>query len=172
MYEFHGRKRYTNITPGQYLNFEWGLGQMLPGGKNLLQLGAVGYGQWQTTARGVSVPTVVKDSRYRVAAIGPEAPFIVPKWNSNFFFRYEPEFGASGPYRGQHHNLWWSHPFSSDQTICVPATKSRHGVSARYPARFPTALGSTQAPQRPERNARASTGPTGPGRLTPPDERT
>ena len=170
MCPFHGKQRYTNITPGRSLDFEWGLGQMLPAWKNFLQVGAVGHGQWQTTASGGSVPTVVKNSRYGVAAIGPQAPFIAPKWNSNLFFRYESEFGASGPYRGQHRNLWWSHPFSSDQSICVPATKSRHGVSARYPARFPTALGSTQAPQRPERNARASTGPTGPGRLTPPDE--
>jgi hypothetical protein len=100
LYEFHGKKRYTNITPGQTFNFEWGLGQLVPAGKNFLQIGAVGYGQWQTTASGGSVPAEVKKARYAVAAIGPQATFIVPKWNLNMFFRYEPEFGASASVEG------------------------------------------------------------------------
>lgn len=93
-YEFHGRKRDTNVTPGQTADFEWGLGQLLPLKKNLLQVGVVGYGQWQTGANGGSTPDVLKNARYAVAALGPQATFIVPKWNLNLFLRYEPEFGA------------------------------------------------------------------------------
>jgi hypothetical protein len=100
MYEFHGKKRYTNVTPGQDLNFEWGVGQMIPMGHNYFQVGAVGYGQWQTTATNGSVPAVVRNSRYGVASVGPQATYIVPKWNFNAFFRYEPEFGASARVEG------------------------------------------------------------------------
>jgi hypothetical protein len=94
LYEFHGTKRYTEIRPGQTFNFEGGLGQVIPVGKNSFQLGAVGYGQWQTTATNGPVPIVIRDARYRVGSIGPQASFNVPKWNLNFFFRYLPEFGA------------------------------------------------------------------------------
>ena len=41
-YEFHGKKRYTNITPGQTYDLEWGLGQALPIKTHLLQFGVVG----------------------------------------------------------------------------------------------------------------------------------
>ena len=99
-YEFHGKKRYTNITPGQTLNFEWGFGQSLPVRKSFLQVGAVGYGQWQTSMDGGSVPTAIRDARYAVGAIGPQVTFIVPKWNFNIFARYEPEFGASARVEG------------------------------------------------------------------------
>jgi hypothetical protein len=95
LYEFHGKKRYSNITPGQTFNLEWGLGQMLPVKSNLLQFGVVGYGQWQTSDDGGRQSQAVANSRYAVAAIGPQATYIVPKWNLSFFFRYEPEFGAS-----------------------------------------------------------------------------
>jgi hypothetical protein len=99
-YEFHGKKRYTNITPGQTANFEWGFGQSLPIHKNFLQIGAVGYGQWQTSETTGSVPNVVRDSRYAVGAIGPQGSFIVPKWNLSLFVRYQPEFAASARIEG------------------------------------------------------------------------
>lgn len=100
IYEFHGKKRFTNITPGQAVSFEWGFGQLVPVRKTYLQFGAVGYGQWQTTMNSGSVPPAVRDSMYAVAAIGPQVTFIVPKWNLNVFARYEPEFGASARLEG------------------------------------------------------------------------
>jgi hypothetical protein len=82
------------IIPGQTYDLEWGLGQMLPVKSNLMQLGVVGYGQWQTSQDGGAQLPLLKSSRYAIAAIGPQATFLVPKWNLNLFFRYEPEFGA------------------------------------------------------------------------------
>jgi hypothetical protein len=99
-YEFHGRKRDTNITPGQTYDLEWALGQAIPVKSHVLQLGVGGYGQWQTSRNGGTQPSVIQDARYRVVAIGPEATFIVPKWNANFFFRYEPEFAARARVEG------------------------------------------------------------------------
>jgi hypothetical protein len=99
LYEFHGEKRYTDITPGQTFDMEWAIGRSLPVGKKMFQLGAVGYGQWQTTDNGGAAPDV-KNSRYAVAAIGPQVSFLIPKWNTSFYFRYEPEFGATNRVEG------------------------------------------------------------------------
>ncbi len=52
-WEVHSNKNGTNVTPGQAFSDEWGVGQVLPLKKNfsqLLQLGGVGYDQWQVTA--------------------------------------------------------------------------------------------------------------------------
>jgi len=49
-WEFHGTKKGTNIIPGQAFTMEWGLGQMLPVRKNLVQLGLIAYDQCQVTA--------------------------------------------------------------------------------------------------------------------------
>src|SRR5271170_1796884 len=51
-WEIHGQKTGTNITPGQAFTMEWGFGQVLPLKKDfsrLLQLGLVGYDQWQVS---------------------------------------------------------------------------------------------------------------------------
>ena len=45
-------KSGTNITPGQTFTDEWGFGQVVPLKKDLsrlLQLGLVGYDQWQVS---------------------------------------------------------------------------------------------------------------------------
>src|SRR5271154_2745791 len=54
-WEIHGQKRGTDITPGQAFTDEWGFGQTLPLRKNfsqLLQVGLVGYDQWQVSNNG------------------------------------------------------------------------------------------------------------------------
>ena len=57
-WEVHGQKQGTNGTyksPGQAFTDEWGVGQVLPLSKNLsklLQIGAIGYDQWQITDNG------------------------------------------------------------------------------------------------------------------------
>ena len=54
-WEFHGSKNIatgTKVTPGQAFTTEWGLGQVLPLKKDfsrLLQLGVIGYDQWQVS---------------------------------------------------------------------------------------------------------------------------
>ena len=67
---------------------------------NLLQFGVVGYSQWKTSNNGGAQLPALQDARYRVVAIGPQASLIVPKWNANFFFRYEPEFAATARVEG------------------------------------------------------------------------
>ena len=61
-WEVHGHRNGLNgtlKTPGQAFTIEWGLGQILPLKKDLsrlLQLGGIGYDQWQITDNGGVVP--------------------------------------------------------------------------------------------------------------------
>ena len=58
MYEFHGTQKHTDIRPGQTLNIDYSITQMLLLTRDrgtLLQIGLAGYGQYQTTDhRGVT----------------------------------------------------------------------------------------------------------------------
>ena len=93
-WEIHGQKRQTNITPGQAVTDEWGLGQILPLKKDfsrLLQLGVVGYDQWQVTAnQGLTAAFPY----YSVHAVGVQSNFILPPKGLNLFFKYEDEYLA------------------------------------------------------------------------------
>jgi hypothetical protein len=99
-WEIHGQKSGTNITPGQAFTIEWGLGQILPLKKDfsrLLQLGFVGYDQWQVShSSGTLGPGIPEFSLpfYSVHAIGVQADFILPAKNLAAFFKYYDEYHA------------------------------------------------------------------------------
>jgi hypothetical protein len=102
-WEIHGQKSGTNLTPGQAFSMEWGLGQVLPLKKDmsrLLQLGFVGYDQWQVSSNGGTVTVAgipVAASRipfYSVHAVGVQANFILPAKNLAAFFKYYDEYHA------------------------------------------------------------------------------
>lgn len=102
-WEVHGRKSGTDVTPGQAFTMEWGFGQVLPLKKDLsrlLQLGLVGYDQWQvshnggtTTVAGIPVPASAIPF-YSVHAIGVQANFVLPAKNLAAFFKYYDEYRA------------------------------------------------------------------------------
>ena len=103
-WEFHGSKQGANntrLTPGQTFTTEWGLGQVLPLKKDfsrLLQLGAVGYDQWQVSNNGGTLADgVTPASRlpsYTVHSAGLQANFILPPKALNFYFKYYWEYKA------------------------------------------------------------------------------
>jgi hypothetical protein len=99
-WEIHGQKSGTNITPGQAFTIEWGLGQILPLKKDfsrLLQLGFVGYDQWQVShSSGTLAPGIPEFSLpfYSVHAIGVQANFILPAKDLSAFFKYYDEYHA------------------------------------------------------------------------------
>ena len=105
-WEVHGVRGGTNNTskrPGQAFTDEWGLGQLLPLKKDqsqLLQLGVIGYDQWQITDNGGSVPLgpLTVDAsrlpRYSVHAAGGEATYIVPAANLTLDVKLEHEYVA------------------------------------------------------------------------------
>ncbi len=102
-WEIHWQKSGTNLTPGQAFTMEWGLGQVLPLKKDmsrLLQLGFVGYDQWQVSSNGGTVTVAgipVPASRipfYSVHALGVQANFILPAKDLSAFFKYYDESGC------------------------------------------------------------------------------
>ena len=105
-WEVHGAREGTNNTskkPGQAFTAEWGLGQVLPLKKDqsqLLQLGGIGYDQWQITDNVGSVPlgSLIVDARilpyYSVHAAGGEIVYIAPAKNLSLNFKYEHEYSA------------------------------------------------------------------------------
>jgi hypothetical protein len=102
-WETHGKKGGTDKTPGQAFTAEWGLGQVLPLKKDfsrLLQLGFVGYDQWQVTdnggtitVAGVTLPASVLPS-YSSHALGFQSNFILPKRDLVLTFKYYDEISA------------------------------------------------------------------------------
>jgi hypothetical protein len=123
-WEDHNFKRGANntvLTPGQTFTTEWGVGQVLPLKKDfsrLLQLGAVGYDQWQVTAnRGTLADGVTPASRlpfYAVHAAGLQSNFILPPKNLNFTFKYYWEYSA------QAHPLGHTAAFGLNWTYRIP----------------------------------------------------
>ena len=110
-WEFHGSKKvaslpqgqFSEITPGQAFTIEWGLGQVVPLKKDmtrLLQLGVIGYDQWQVSDNGgnylvANTPVPAKlTPYYSVHAIGLQTNFMLPAKNLAFFFKYIPEYLA------------------------------------------------------------------------------
>jgi hypothetical protein len=103
-WEIHGKKSGTDITPGQAFTIEWGLGQVLPLKKDmsrLLQLGFVGYDQWQVShSSGTLVvpglPPIPESALpfYSVHALGVQANFILPAKDLAAFFKYYDEYHA------------------------------------------------------------------------------
>jgi hypothetical protein len=71
MYEFHGKQQGTMIHPGQTFNLDYSLTQTFPLRQMRLQLGLVGYGQWQTTNKyGPTITSEQSTAYYKVNALG------------------------------------------------------------------------------------------------------
>jgi hypothetical protein len=107
-WEVHGQRQtasapsgqFSEKTPGQAFTDEWGVGQILPLKKDfsrLLQLGLVGYDQWQVSSNGGTVIVAgipVNASTipyYSVHGIGVQSDFVLPAKNFAAFFKYYDE---------------------------------------------------------------------------------
>lgn len=109
-WEGHGKKTTaagTKIRPGQAVTTEWGVGQVLPLDKKtmdkLLQIGFVGYDQWQVSDNGGTVGSVPANllPHYSAHALGVQTNFIVPSKGLNFFFKYYNEVSAKAHPQGR-----------------------------------------------------------------------
>jgi hypothetical protein len=130
-WEVHGQRQGTNgtyKTPGQAFTMEWGLGQVLPLKKDLsrlLQVGVVGYDQWQVTANGGQIPvgstrftlpaSIIPE--YSVHAVGGQLTYILPAKNFSFFFKGYHEYSASS------HTLGTTFCFGGAWTLLIPKPK-------------------------------------------------
>jgi hypothetical protein len=103
MYEFHGTQTGTDIKPGSTFDLDYSLLQILPLKKNLstlLQLGLVGYEQWQITDASGSGLGAVVPGRYTVNALGGAVNVILPERKAVFGARFFEEFSNLSTVQG------------------------------------------------------------------------
>ena len=102
MYEFHGTQRDTHIHPGETFNLDYSLTQSIPLSGNLrLQLGLVGYEQWQTTDKtGPTITPAQAASHYRVNALGFASNLMLPDRKVSLGAKYFKEFSNRSTYQG------------------------------------------------------------------------
>lgn len=102
LYEFHQTQEGTDIHPGQTLNLDYSLTHSLPLRDDLrLQVGLVGYGQWQTTNK--SGPTITPDeaaAHYKVNALGFASNLMMPARNVSLGVKYFKEFSNRSTFQG------------------------------------------------------------------------
>lgn len=101
-WEFHHKKRHEDLKVGN-MTLETGVGKIFVKnqGKQLIQVGAVGYAEFQlTNDSGAAVPALTANNKDRVFAIGGEFGVILPTKKFNFLMRVLPEFGARNRTQG------------------------------------------------------------------------
>ena len=90
------------VHPGQTLNLDYSLTHTFPlNGALRLQLGLVGYGQWQTTAK--EAPNITPEeaaARYKVNALGFAANALLPERKVSLGVKYFHEFECKSTYQG------------------------------------------------------------------------
>ena len=102
MYEFHSTQEGTMVHPGQTFNLDYSLTHAFSLQPSLrLQLGLVGYGQWQTTdKRGPTVTPEQAAGHYKVNALGFAANAILPERKVSMGLKYFHEFECRSTYQG------------------------------------------------------------------------
>jgi hypothetical protein len=102
MYEFHSTQEGTQIHPGQTLDIDLSLTQTIALPDDIrLQMGLVGYGQWQTTDK--SGPTITSEqskAHYRVHAVGFGANVLLPARKVSLGVKYFKEFSNRSTFQG------------------------------------------------------------------------
>jgi len=102
-YEFHTTQEGTNIHAGQTFNLDYSLTQILPLTKDmhtLLQLGLVGYGQWQTSNNSGPGVNPNDPGHYKVNGLGGAANVILPAKHVAVGFKLFKEFSNSSTVQG------------------------------------------------------------------------
>ena len=102
MYEVHTTQQGTQIHPGDTLNLDYSLTHVLPLRRDLnLQVGLVGYEQWQLTDKtGPGVSAVQSSAHYRINAVGFTSSLILPVRNVSLGIKYFKEFEDRSTYQG------------------------------------------------------------------------
>ena len=102
MYEFHGTQQGTMVHPGQTFNLDYSLTHTFPLQRSLrLQLGLVGYGQWQMTDKhGPNITPEQAAARYKVNALGFAANALLPEQKVSVGLKYFREFECRSTFQG------------------------------------------------------------------------
>ena len=101
MYEFHTTQSGTQIHPGETFDLDYSLMRAFTFADSRLQVGLVGYGAWQTTAKtGPQITPAEEAQRYRVNALGAGLNFVLPARKVTLSFKYFDEFSNQWTYQG------------------------------------------------------------------------
>ncbi len=102
-WEFHQKKRHEDVKVGNNMTLEYGIGKTMikNQGKQLIQLGIVGYGEFQlTNDSGSDVTAINQGNKDRAFGIGGEFGMIWPVSKVNLFVRVIPELGTRSRTQG------------------------------------------------------------------------
>jgi hypothetical protein len=102
MYELHGKQETTDVRPGDTLTLDasWMKVATRRAGFDV-QVGAVGYAQWQTTdKRGPGITPAQASEHYRVCALGLATSVAWPARRSSVALRLFREFEARSTFEG------------------------------------------------------------------------
>jgi hypothetical protein len=112
MYEVHTTQTGTRIHPGQTLNLDYSVTHAFPIGRELrLQVGLVGYHQWQTTDKtGPTITVEQANAHYKVNALGFAANVNLPA-KVNVGFKYFQEFANRSTFQGHSIQIFGSISF-------------------------------------------------------------
>ena len=102
MYEFHTVQQGTDIHPGQTANVDYSLTKtMRIYAATQLQLGLVGYEQWQTTDKtGPTISAEQARARYHVNALGFVSNVSLPARTVGLGLKYFKEFSNRSTFQG------------------------------------------------------------------------
>jgi hypothetical protein len=102
MYEFHTTQQGTQIHPGETFDLDYSLTHSFSLQKDLsLQLGLVGYGQYQTTDKtGPNVTPAQATAHYKVNALGFASNVILPARKVSTGLKFFKEFADRSTFQG------------------------------------------------------------------------
>jgi len=102
MYELHTRQEGTSVHPGQTLSLDYSLTHSLAlSDRSSLQVGLVGYNQWQTTDKtGPTITPAQASARYKVNALGFVSNLTLPVHDVSVGFKYFKEFANRSTFQG------------------------------------------------------------------------
>lgn len=105
-YEINQKVEDMDVTPGQRLSFNLGVSQFLPLNSKglLLELGIVGYGQWQTTDD-TGADVARPDVHDRLYGIGPQIGLTYAPWKAAATLKWAHELSARDRFQGDNFTL-------------------------------------------------------------------
>jgi hypothetical protein len=102
MYEFHTVQEGTGIHPGQTADIDYSVARTVRVTDDAqLQLGVIGYGQWQTTDKtGPTITPAPGSARYGVNALGFASNVVLPARQFSLGLKYFKEFSNRSTFQG------------------------------------------------------------------------
>jgi hypothetical protein len=102
LYEIHTVQEGTDIHAGQTANVDYSLARTFRVAQDTqLQLGLIGYGQWQTTDKtGPGISAEQSDARYKVNALGFASNVVLPARKVSLGLKYFKEFSNRSTFQG------------------------------------------------------------------------